>query len=154
MAEVVLSVDVDAPPEAVFAALTDWSTQSEWMLGTRVWQTSPGPTGVGTRVAAFTGAGPLGFLDTFEVVHWDPPRRCLVRHDGRVVRGTGAFEVEPLPDGRSRFHWSDWVELPLGRLGEVGWLLGGPVFQAGMHMSLNRFARWVEQRERLSSDTP
>ena len=155
MAEVVLSVDVDAPPEAVFAALADWPRQGEWMLGTRVWQETPGPTRVGTRLAAFTGVGPLGFLDTMQVTAWDPPRRCLVRHDGRVVRGAGAFEVEPLPGGRSRFHWSEWLDLPLGRLGELGWLVTAPVFVAGVRLSLRRFARWTENRQReLSSDTP
>jgi uncharacterized protein YndB with AHSA1/START domain len=155
VAEVVLSVDVDASPEAVFAALADWSSQGEWMLGTRVWQETPGPTGAGTRLAAFTGVGRLGFLDTMQVTAWDPPRRCLVRHDGSVVRGAGAFEVEPLPDGRSRFHWSEWLDLPLGRLGELGWLVTAPAFVAGVRLSLRRFARWVEARQqRLSSDTP
>ena len=155
MAEVVLSVDVDAPPEAVFAALADWAGQGEWMLGTRVWQETRGPTNVGTRLAAFTGVGPLGFLDTMEITHWDPPRRCLVRHDGRVVRGAGAFEVEPLPGDRSRFHWSEWLDLPLGRLGEVGWLVSAPVFVVGVRLSLRRFARHVEANHgELSSDTP
>ncbi len=155
MAEVVLSVDVDASPEAVWAGLSDWGRQGEWMFGTQVWQATPGPTDVGTRLAAFTGLGPVGFVDTMAVTHWDPPRRCLVRHDGRVVRGAGAFEVEPLPDGRARLWWSEWLELPLGRLGQVGWVVSAPLFVAGVRLSLRRFARWVErQQQGLSSDTP
>ena len=33
MAELVLTVDIDAPPEVVFDALTDWTNQGEWMAG-------------------------------------------------------------------------------------------------------------------------
>lgn len=146
MAELVLTVDVDAPPAAVFAAATDWAGQGEWMLGTQVWPTHQGGVGVGARFTAFTGVGRLGFLDPMEITVWDPPRRCLVRHLGPVVRGAGAFEVEELPDGRSRFVWSEWLEPPLGLLGQLGWLLLRPAAAAGVGRSLRRFAGWVEVR--------
>ena len=32
---------------------------------------------------------------------WEPPRRAVVRHTGKVVRGSGAFEVEDLGPDRS-----------------------------------------------------
>ncbi|HMA46775.1 MAG TPA: SRPBCC family protein [Frankiaceae bacterium] len=146
MAELVLTVDVDAPPATVFAAATDWAGQGEWMLGTRVRPTHRGGVGVGGRVTAFTGAGRLGFLDPMEITVWEPPRRCLVRHLGGVVRGAGAFEVEELPDGRSRFVWSEWLELPLGVLGQLGWLLVRPAAVAGVRRSLRRFAAWAPTR--------
>ena len=47
----------------------------------------------------FTGVGPVGFTDPMEVVEWDPPRRCVVAHLGRVVRGDGVFEVTELGPG-------------------------------------------------------
>ena len=50
---VVRDVIVEAPPEVVFAALTDLSTQGQWMLGTRVWSEGPAE-GVGARISAFT----------------------------------------------------------------------------------------------------
>lgn len=146
MAEIVLTVDVDAPVADTWAAAVDWDAQGEWMLGTTVRTASAVGTGVGARLEAFTGAGPLGFLDTMEITHWDPPHRCLVRHTGRVVRGAGAFEVQERPGGGSRFVWSEWLDLPLGRLGETGFLLVRPVFAAGVQASLQRFARWAEAR--------
>ena len=151
MAEVVLSVEVGAPAAEVWAAAVDWESQREWMIGTHVWQTTGGPTSVGSRIAAFTGVGPLGFLDTMQVTHWQPPRRCLVRHDGRVVRGTAAFEVEELPEGRARFVWSEWLELPLGRLGQAGWLVVSPIARVALQVSLRRFARYVEARSSSGS---
>ena len=123
-AEVVVDVLVDAPPEATWAAITDWERQGEWMLGTTVRSTGRGGDGsghgVGAGLEAFTGIGKLGFLDTMVITLWDPPRRCEVLHTGRVVQGTGVFEVLALPGGRSRLVWSEQLILPWGRLGKLG----------------------------------
>ncbi len=148
MAELVLSVDVDAPPAAVWAAITDWAGQGEWMLGTRVRATTAGGgQGVGERLEAWTGLGRIGFLDTMTITAWEPPYRCLVRHTGRVVRGAGVFEVAELPGQRSRFTWAEWLDLPLGVLGQAGFLMVRPLFAAGVRFSLRRFADWVVRRE-------
>ena len=145
MPELVASVDVKAGPEAVFAAATDWERHRDWMLGTKVTPITQGGRGVGAQLAAWTGLGPVGFLDPMEVIDWAPPRRCIVRHTGRVVRGEGAFEVEPLPDGGARFVWSEWLLLPFGLPGEVAFYLGlQAVAGAGLRHSLKSFARWVE----------
>ena len=147
MAELVLSVDVDAPAGAVWAAVTDWSRQGEWVLATRVRPTYAGGQGVGARLEARTGLGPLSILDSMTITAWEPPYRCVVRHTGRVVRGAGAFEVAELSPGRSRFTWSEWLDLPLGRLGRAGFELVRPLVAASLRLSLRRFARWVVRRE-------
>src|SRR5206468_904597 len=110
--------------------------------------TVAGGRGVGGGVEAFTGlragrASRFGFLDTMIITGWDPPRRCEVRHTGRLVRGSGAFEVEPLPDGGSRFTWAEWLEVPLGRLGVVGFLLIRPLLRSSLRAALHRFAGWL-----------
>ena len=143
-ATLVLTVDVDAPAEQTFAGATDWAHQDQWMLGTQVRPTAQDGQGVGGEIAAFTGIGRLGFLDTMRITRWEPPYRCHVVHTGRIVRGTGAFDVEPRGEGASRFVWREDLELPLGVLGRLGWLLGKPLFAYGVQLSLRRFARWVE----------
>jgi hypothetical protein len=139
-----LTVDVAASVEQTWAGATDWARQGEWMLGTRVWPTAQDGQGVGGGIAAFTGVGRVGFLDTMEITAWDPPYRCHVLHTGRVVRGTGEFEVRDRGDGRSTFVWREGLELPLGVVGRLGWPLVRPLFVAGVRASLKRFARWVE----------
>jgi Polyketide cyclase / dehydrase and lipid transport len=146
--EITIDVVVDAPPEAVWDAVTDWSRQSEWMLGTTVRATDRDGVGVGGGIEAFTGVGRLGFLDTMVITEWDPPRRCVVDHTGRVVRGLGVFEVFALPDGRSRFVWSEGLDLPLGALGRLGWPLVRPGFTWGVRRSLEALARDVEREQR------
>jgi carbon monoxide dehydrogenase subunit G len=146
--ELTETVDVDAPPMRVWAALTDWVRQGEWMLGTDV-RTVGGPAqGVGGRIEARTGVPArrgrrLGVLDSMVITRWEPPHRVDVRHTGRVVRGTGIFEVRPRGTG-STFVWTEGLDLPLGALGRLGWPLVRPVMAAGVRLSLRRFARFAE----------
>jgi hypothetical protein len=148
VAVLALSVDVEAPADVTWAAAVDWAAQGEWMLGTRVAVTHAGGEGVGGRLEAFSGIGRIGFLDPMEITLWQPPRACGVRHTGRVVRGTGVFEVEPRGNGRSRFHWREDLDLPLGAMGRLGWLLVRPLFAYGVRLSLRRFAAKVASASR------
>jgi carbon monoxide dehydrogenase subunit G len=141
VAELVIAQEVDAPAEKAWDGIVDWERQSDWMIGTRVRSTTQDGVGVNGGLEAFTGLGPIGFLDTMVITQWDPPRRCVVKHVGGVVRGSGAFEVQALPDGRSRVIWTEWIELPLGLLGQVGWLLMRPAVRLGFQVSLQRMAR-------------
>ncbi|MBM7807595.1 carbon monoxide dehydrogenase subunit G [Geodermatophilus bullaregiensis] len=149
MPELVERVTVEAPPERVWAALTDWRSQGAWMLATDV-ETVGGPAqGVGGRLAARTGVPlpwrrgrHLGVLDTMVITEWDPPRRVVVQHTGRVVRGPGIFEVRPSGE-RTEFVWTERLYLPLGLLGRLGWPLAKPFVVVGVRLSLRRFARFA-----------
>jgi carbon monoxide dehydrogenase subunit G len=147
--ELTVPVDVAAPPDAVWRKVTDWERQGDWMLGTRVRTTSGGDgRRLGATLEAVTGIGPLGVTDRMEIVEWTPPRRCVVRHLGRVVRGEGVFEVVPVGSDRARLLWSELLDLPLGRLGALGWRVLRPAFGAGVAHSLRRLARQCEQEQR------
>ena len=139
-----LDVVVEAPVERVFAAMADWESQGAWMLGTAVRTTGGGGVGVGATLEAFTGVGKIGFLDTMVITEWDPPHRVVVEHTGRVVRGSGVMEVVALPGNRSRFIWSEQLELPLGAAGRLGWRVVRPAFALGVQRSLDTFGRLIE----------
>ena len=143
-ATLVLQVPVDAPAAATFAGATDWAGQGQWMIGTRVRPVTADGRGVGAQIEAFTGLGRLGFVDTMEITRWEPPYACDVLHTGRLVRGTGAFEVEERGPAASTFVWSEDLILPLGPLGRLAWPVVKPVFAYLVRLSLRRFARWVE----------
>lgn len=134
--EVTSGVLVRAKPEQVWQVAMDWSRQREWMWGTQV----SGGTGTGAKVVARTGIGPVGFADTMVITEWDPPRRCIVRHTGRVVRGLGIFEV--VPDGsQSEFRWTELLQLPWPLSGRLGRWTIVPLARWGLGASLRRFAR-------------
>jgi uncharacterized protein YndB with AHSA1/START domain len=145
--ELIEQVDVDAPPEQVWAALVDFDRQGEWIVFTDV-RAVGDARGVGGRFDAVTGVKlpglrRLGVLDTMLITVWEFPRRVDVRHTGRVVRGTGTFEIRPRAGGGSTFVWTEGLDLPLGALGRAGWPLVRPVMAAGVRFSLRRFARFA-----------
>lgn len=128
-AELTLSVDVAAPPAAIFAAMTDWGRQSEWMLGTSVSVVSGTGSSVGSELVAMT----YGVSDRMRITRWDPPHVVEVLHLGRVVRGTGVFSVRG-----SSFVWSERLSVPFF------FPVVRPVFVAALRYSLGRFARFAE----------
>jgi hypothetical protein len=143
VAELVVTQDVDAPAPRVWDVLTDWDAHDRWMLLTR----AEGGHAEGESISAFTGVGRVGFVDTMTITLWDPPRRAVVRHTGTVVRGSAAFEVDALAPDRARVVWSEWLDLPLGVVGRLGWPIVRPLLRAGVQVSLRRLARHVESGE-------
>ena len=112
-----LTVEINKPVETVWKLLVDWQSQSKWMLQTKVWseldQDKTVKNGKGVLVFAFTGLFPklypklrFGILDTMEVTKWKPPVLCEVVHIGRVIRGTGKFELKRKRN-RTVFHWQE-----------------------------------------------
>jgi carbon monoxide dehydrogenase subunit G len=134
--EITSRVLVAAAPERVWQVAMDWSRQHEWIWATQV----SGGTGTGAEVAARTGIGPVGFTDTMVITEWDPPRRCVVRHTGRVVRGLGIFEV--VPSGQqAEFRWTELLRLPGPLSGRLGRWTIAPIARWGLAGSLRRLAR-------------
>ncbi|PZG18096.1 SRPBCC family protein [Nonomuraea aridisoli] len=127
------AVQVAAPPEQVFALVTDWPRHREWMF-----MTSARLVGERT-LEAYTGVGPIGFLDTMTITCWEPPELMLVTHTGRFVRGRGAIRVRP-HDGGSRVVWAEELEPPFGVLGRFLWPVARPVALALLRRSLRKLA--------------
>jgi uncharacterized membrane protein len=98
------SIEIDRPPEQVFAYLDELDKHSEWqdgLISSRI--VTEGPVGVGTRVAD-TRQVPGGPREmTYEITEHDPPRKSAWRGLDGPVRPSGSVVVEPIDDGtRSR----------------------------------------------------
>ena len=151
MAELVETIDIDAPPERVRALLTDWERQGEWMLLTDV-RTVDGPAQrLHGRLAARTGlplpgGRRLGVLDTMIITKWEPPHLVEVQHTGRIVRGPGTFEVQPRGEHSTVVCTEVWY-LPYGYLGVAGWFLARPLVVRGLRTSLRRLAALAARGE-------
>jgi hypothetical protein len=152
-----LRVEINQPIKIVWQHLVDWRSQSDWMLQTKVWseldQDRTVKNGKGVLIFAFTGLFPklypklkLGVLDTMEVVNWHPPYKCDVLHIGRIIRGTGSFELVSNSDskkGGTTFYWSEEIIAPA-----VFIAILKPFILLGVRISLRRFTRLVERSAR------
>src|SRR4051794_12580617 len=99
--EVIVAVEVAASAAEVFAAMTDWPRQSQWVALTTVRVAAGDGRSAGSRIEAFTGIGRLGFLDLMTITSWNPPFQVDVLHTGRVVRGPGMMRVTELSDSHA-----------------------------------------------------
>jgi uncharacterized protein YndB with AHSA1/START domain len=133
---IAMSLLIKAPIEKVWAALADWESQGDWMLQTKVEVTSQIREGVGTTIAAFTGIGKLGVMDHMVVTSWQPPHICDVLHTGKIIKGTGRFELVAIDADTTRFNWSEEI-LAL----RVVFLLIAPGLYAGVRISLAKLGR-------------
>jgi hypothetical protein len=141
-----LNIKIDRPVKTVWDCLVDWKSQGDWMLQTKVWseldQDRTIKNGKGVLIFAFTGLFPnlypkirLGILDTMEITKFKPPVLCEVVHIGRIIRGTGKFELKKSKNG-TIFNWQeDLVAHP------VFLLIMKPLLLIGVWLSLHRFAR-------------
>ena len=119
MPELVERIDVDAPPEQVWAALTDWERQGEWMLAHRRPHgrrrrrrvcTAGWPRAPGCRCPA---AGTSASLDTMVITKWEPPRLVEVQHTGRRRARARASSRSSRAASGSTFVWTERLYLPL-----------------------------------------
>jgi hypothetical protein len=143
MVELTVAVEVATGQEQTWRAATDWPRQGDWIPLTTVRVTHGDGHRIGDRVVARTALGPVGFDDPMEITGWQPPHRCDVVHHGRVVRGTGIFTVEPSTTGGSRFVWTECLDLPFGRAGQVAFGLVRPLAVLSLRAALRRFARFA-----------
>jgi hypothetical protein len=109
MTTIAAAIEIEASAERCWSVLTDWTGQSEWMPLTKVEVTSGDGT-LDSRLLARTGVGPAALVDPMVIDVWQPPHRCEVRHEGRLVTGRGVFIVENLPGGRSRVTWEEQLD--------------------------------------------
>jgi hypothetical protein len=144
MTHLELRVDIQAPAQAVWDAMTSWTKQGEWMMATKVESLDGDGRQVDARIKAFTGFGRIGILDTMTVTAWNPPTYCAVLHTGNMVRGTGEFKVEAIHEQASTFIWAEDLEIPFGIIGKLGFLVVKPAFLFGIKRSLAKFAHLVE----------
>jgi hypothetical protein len=139
---IAISLVIKAPIEKVWAALADWESQGDWMLQTTVDVTSEIREGVGTTIAAFTGIGKFGVMDHMVVTAWQPPHICDVVHTGKIIKGTGRFQLSVIDADTTRFDWSEEILTP-----RAIFLLIAPGLYAGVRISLAKLSRHLRDRK-------
>lgn len=136
-------VVVDAPIEAVWAAVADVPFQVEWMAEMRVLVLDPpGRAHVGQRGEATVRILGLSVTDLVEVSELEPPRRYAIRHLG-LFKGGGVITLEPGADGSTTIlRWGETLVPPI--LPQLGAIVQAPILRAIFQADLERLKELVE----------
>ncbi len=150
-----LDVPTSAPREVVWDVLVDWERQPEWMVDAKaVHVLTPEREGVGVTIRCPTNLMGFTVQDVMRVTRWREPSVLEVVHLGRVITGTGAFELRDGPGDGSTIHWWEEVDPPLGRFGEWGAsTFVAPVIRWLFTRSLTNLAG-IAEREALRRQRP
>ena len=140
-----VGVTVPAEPARVWADLEDISSHVDWMADAESIEfLSPATEGVDTSFVCVTKVGPIRLRDTMTVTEWAPKESIAIRHEG-LVRGRGRFSLDPLPDGQTRFTWTEALRLPWWLAGPAGEIVAKPVLRRIWEGNLRRFAARFEK---------
>jgi carbon monoxide dehydrogenase subunit G len=147
-----MSETMPGPPDVVWALITDWEHQGDWMLEASNFEVIGNQRqGVGVEARATVRIAGIRTRDTIRVGMWEPPRLLVIDHLGRV-KGTGEIQLAPIREG-TRIRWRETLFAPkaLGPLGRLGLRVAAPL----MRRIFRRDLRVLQSLVRLrSADRP
>jgi carbon monoxide dehydrogenase subunit G len=141
-------------PEVVWALITDWEHQDDWMLeasGFEVIGTQR--EGVGVMARATVRIAGVRTRDTVRVSMWEPPRILVIDHLG-WVKGTGEIQLQPVSEG-TRMRWRESLFPPpkLGPIGRLGLAAAAPLMRRIFRRDLRVLRSLVGGRSRAAEGT-
>ena len=146
--ESLVSVDIDAPMERVWAEAVDFASHAEWMKDARAIRFEGDQReGVGTVLLIETQVGPFRTVDRFEVTEVVPLESITGRHAG-LFTGEGRFELSSPAPGRTRFTWRERIRFPWYFGGPMGAWVARPILARIWRSNLVELKRRIEQNPR------
>ena len=139
-----VSINIEAPPRAVWDSIADISTHVEWMADARSIEfLTVKQHGVGTEFICVTAVGPLRTRDHMTVTEWSPNAVMGIEHVG-LFRGNGRFTLRKARHGCTRFVWKERLYFPWWMAGPVGALLAKPILRFIWKRNLQRLKALIE----------
>ena len=120
---VTMSVDIEAPPHAVWPYLVEPEKTKKWFTALEEYTWTSEPGGVGSTFHWLEEANGRTYNIDFVTTEWEPNRVFGYRMtEGDFFKSYDErWEIDPTPSG-SRFTFNDHIEFPYGPLGQViGW---------------------------------
>ena len=121
MTEVVTSIDIDAPPERVWALAMDPNCLSEWVtIHRRLHDHDDGPARKGYAMEQTLHLRGVNFKVHWELVACDENHHAEWHGRGPArSHAETEYRLTPIDDGRTRFDYRNVFTAPLGPLGRV-----------------------------------
>ena len=130
MAAVVVRRAIAAPPERVWATVSDFAAYGQWIPLTTM-RVDPAPVRVGWGFVGRTGLRRFGFDDSMLLTRWEPPgpegmARFTVRKTGRLLAGWADIVLAPAAAG-TELVWTEEIIVRPERIGRLMAPLADPV---------------------------
>ena len=144
---ITVEIELAAPPEVVWADLSDISSHVEWMADAESIEfIDDQRSGVGTAFDCLTKVGPLKTTDRMTITEWEPEHRMGVRHSGLIV-GEGAFTLTPggtADAPTTQFDWTEAIDFPIHLGGPIPAFTAKPILRWIWRRNLTRLAARFE----------
>jgi uncharacterized protein YndB with AHSA1/START domain len=88
------SLFIQAPPEKIYEALTDWALRSRWRKGIGIEWEGDSKAFLNQNVT-FKVKGFPSYSFSFRVSGIEPPRRLFMEYLDKPLRGRAAIEIDP-----------------------------------------------------------
>jgi carbon monoxide dehydrogenase subunit G len=136
-------------PDVVWALITDWEHQDDWMLEASGFELiGEQREGVGVEAKATVRIAGIKTRDKVRVSMWEPPRILVIDHLG-WVKGSGEIQLQPVAEG-TRMRWKETLFPPrrLGPVGRVGLRAAAPLMRRVFRRDLRVLRSLVAVRTR------
>ncbi|HKW58644.1 MAG TPA: SRPBCC family protein [Candidatus Dormibacteraeota bacterium] len=144
MATIHEAVDIDAPPERVWAVVAeDVKNAPKWTTNLdKVDRLDAGSPGKGTRYRYHLDIGGQKFLLEVEQDVWVPAKKCSGRFTRGPLNGTWSYTYSKRKDGSTRLVYE--MDYQLGGLLRFATGVLGPQYAAGIRKNMQNLKRYVE----------
>ena len=145
MARIREQIDIDAPPERVWAVVAEdvknapkWATNME-----KVEKLDDGPPGKGTRYRYYLSL-PGGHKETIEVEQdvYNKPKKCSGRFIKGPIKGTWSYTYREHKDGGTRLTYE--MDFELGGLLRLATGVFAGQYAAGIRHNMERLKKYIE----------
>ncbi len=100
------SLFIQASPEKVYDALTNWPVRAQWRRGIEIDWEEEGIAFLNQKVTFRVKRPLFTYSFSFRVTGLEPPRRLYMEYTGRPLLGRAALEINPQGSGcQVFFHW-------------------------------------------------
>ena len=145
MADIRVSIVIDATPEQVWSVVERVEDHVDWMADAEAIRfLSDQRQGVGTSFECDTKVGPAKLTDIMEITEWADNEVMGVKHTG-IVTGSGRFTLTPAGPGRTEFKWEESLDFPVWMGGPLRDPVGGRILEAIWRRNLKKLKAIVEE---------
>jgi len=145
-----LERDISAPPDGVFATLTDLDAAGQWMPSfVRIERLDQGPLRVGSEWRETRKMFGREATEQFEVTELDPPRRLALRVDGTKgasKKGEYVFVYDLTPTERGTHLVMDGSIQGLSRVADFFGRLFAGMFKKLCAKDFDAMANYIERQ--------